>query len=78
MEPRLALTVSLDDETTDVDIDPSRPVTALIDCALEAFDVRADRDQCHLEGGRGMYFSWQLVRDIVGDDEEPLALRLPL
>ncbi len=75
--PKLTLTVGIDGEQADIDIDPGKRVGDVIKDALYAFNVDEDPDACHLAGPDRLYFPNQSANDIDLDCGCMISLRLP-
>jgi hypothetical protein len=73
----LTLTVAIDGEQADIDIDTSKTVGELIQHALVAHAVDEDADACHLAGPDRLYFPQQRLADLGFDNGAMLSLRLP-
>jgi hypothetical protein len=75
---RLTLTVTIDGEQADIDIDPAKSIGDVIKHALVAFGIEADPRQCHLAGPDRLYMPYQKARTLEADRDLVLSLRLPL
>jgi hypothetical protein len=75
---RLTLTVSIDDEYADIDLDPVKRVLDLIRHALVAFDIQEPAERCHLATTDRLYSPHQRLGDAGFEEGMTLFLRLPL
>ena len=75
---RITLTVAIDGEQADIDIDPNKSVGHIIKDALLAFDIDEDPDDCHLAAHDRLYFPYNPANAIDLENGAMLSLRLPL
>lgn len=74
---RLTLTIAIDGDQADIDIDPSKSIHDLIRHALVAHDIDEDPDACHLAGPDRLYFPPNTIGDAGLESGVLLSLRLP-
>ncbi len=76
---KIALTVGLDDELTDIDLPSNRTVGDVIKHALVSFDLEAqDPEECHLALHDRLFFPNQPLASSGLESGTTLRLRLPL
>lgn len=76
---KLALTVGLDDELTDIDMDSTRTIGDVIKHALVSFDMEdQDPEECHLALQDRLFFPNQPLASSGLESGTTLRLRLPL
>ncbi len=74
---KLTLTVAIDGEQADIDIDPNKSVGDVIRHALVAFAIEEDAGACHLAGPDRLYFPHNSLGDLDLENGAMLSLRLP-
>lgn len=74
---KIVVTVTIDGERADVEIEPRRTIGDLIHSAITAHGVDEDVDACHLAGPDLLYFPNQRLEDAGIGDGAMLSLRLP-
>lgn len=74
---KITLTVALDGDRVDVQIDPSRSFGDVIRKALDVLGVHENASACHLAGFSRLYFHYHRIDDADVEDGTVLRLRLP-
>lgn len=74
---RITLTVAIDGEQADIDVDPNKKVGDVIADALRAFNHDEDPDACHLAGPDRLYFPDNPASVLDLENGAMISLRLP-
>lgn len=77
-QEKIKLTVALDGEYVELEVDPHRTFGYVIRAALDALAIDEQVEICHLAVHSQLYLSRQRIEDTDVEDGLTLHLRLPL